>query len=171
MKEKNKKYQVLFVCTGNTCRSPMAEGLLKIKLPPHLQEEVEVVSAGILGLEDQPATPNAIEVAAERGADIRDHRSRGLSEKLVAESDIIFCMAQEHRDYILAHFPAYRDNVFLLRDFAASDKLDDPDIFDPIGSSIGVYRECCRIIESELDRILPYLVDLIEQRDAHTRSQ
>ena len=168
MKAEDKKYQVLFVCTGNTCRSPMAAGLLKVKLPPHLQEEVNVVSAGTLGLQEQPATPNAVEVAQERGADIRDHRSQGLSESLVANSDIIFCMAQEHRDYMLRHFPAFRDNVFLLRDFAASDKLEDPDIFDPIGSSIGVYRECRRIIESELDRILPYLVDLIEQQDAHS---
>ncbi len=167
MSKQDRKYQVLFVCTGNTCRSPMAAGLLKAKLPPHLKDEVRVVSAGILGLDGQPATPNAIQAAGERGADIRDHISRGITEKLVAESDIIFCMAQEHRDYILEHFPAYRDNVFLLRDFAAKTKLDDPDIFDPIGSSIGVYRECLRIIESELDRILPYLVDLIEQRDVH----
>ncbi|RMD97893.1 MAG: low molecular weight protein arginine phosphatase [Calditrichaeota bacterium] len=168
MKKSNEKYQVLFVCTGNTCRSPMAAGLLKVKLPPHLQDEVRVESAGILGLTDQPATPNAIEAAMERGADIRDHKSQGLSEELVASSDIIFCMAKEHRDYLLRHYPAYRDNVFLLRDFGASDKLEDPDIFDPIGSSISVYRECLRIIESELDRILPYLVDLIEQPDART---
>ncbi len=144
----------------------MAAGLLRAKLPPHLKDDVRVVSAGILGLEGQPATPNAIQAAAERGADIGDHISQGVTEELVAESDIIFCMAQEHRDYILRRFPAYRDNVFLLRDFAAKDKLEDPDIFDPIGSSIGVYRECCRLIESELDRILPYLVDLIEQRNA-----
>lgn len=157
-------YQVLFVCSGNTCRSPIAEGLLKVKLPPHLQGEVKVQSCGTLGLENQPATPNAILAAQEKGADISGHRSQGISEKLVAESDIIFCMAQEHKNFILHHYPAYRDNVFLLRDFGAREKLDDPDIFDPIGSSIGVYRECCRIIDTEINRILPYLVDLIEQQ-------
>lgn len=141
----------------------MAAGLLKAKLPPHLREEVEVLSAGTLGLVDRPATSNAIRATSERGADISNHRSRALSEELVAGSDIIFCMAREHKNYLLRHFPSYRDNVFLLRDFAASEKLDDPDIFDPIGSSIGVYRECCRMIESELDRTLQYLVDLIEQ--------
>ena len=163
MSKGKNSYQVLFVCSGNTCRSPIAEGLLKVKLPPHLQGEVRVISAGILGISGQPATPNARAVAAEKDADLTRHVSQGISERLVAESDIIFCMALEHRSYVLHHFPAYRDNVFLLRDFAASQKLEDPDIFDPIGSSIGVYRECCRIIESELNRILPYLVDLIEQ--------
>jgi len=162
----NEKYQVLFVCSGNTCRTPMAEGLLKVKLPPHLQEEVRVLSCGTLGIESQPAAPNSITAAREKGVDISSHRSRGISEKLIAESNIIICMAEEHKRFILERWPGYRDNVFILRDFAAKDKLDDPDIFDPIGSSLGIYRECCRIIESELDRILPYLVDLIEQRPA-----
>lgn len=166
MSKSNNNYQVLFVCSGNTCRSPIAEGLLKVKLPLHLQSEVKVVSCGTLGLENQPATPNAITVAREKGANIEKHVSQGIAEKLIAESNIIFCMADEHRRYILHHFPAYRDNVFFLRDFGAKEKLDDPDIFDPIGSSIGIYRECCRIIDIELNRILPYLVDLIEQ-DPH----
>ena len=142
----------------------MAEGLLQAKLEPHWQDEVTVQSAGTLGLEDQPATRNAIAAAKEFGADISEHRSQGLTDELVENSDIIFCMAESHRDYLHRHFPAYRDNVFLLRDFAAKEKMDDPDIFDPIGSSYGMYKECCRIINSELDRILSYLVDLIEQQ-------
>jgi len=161
---KDKNYQILLVCSGNTCRSPIAEGLLKRKLPAHLQTEVGVISAGTLGIENQPATPNATTVTKERCGDIESHRSKGVSKHLIKDADIIFCMAQEHKSYILHHFPAYRENVFLLRDFAteAGQKMDDPDIFDPIGSSLNVYRECCKIIESELDRILPYLVDLIE---------
>lgn len=141
----------------------MAEGLLKVKFPEHLQHEVNVISCGTLGLENQPATPNAIAVSREKGADVSSHRSQGIAEKLVAGSNIVFCMAEEHCRFILDHYPVYRDNVFLLRDFGAKQKLADPDVFDPIGSSIGVYRECCRIIDTELNRILPYLVDLIEQ--------
>ena len=163
MRTSDNTYQVLFVCSGNTCRTPIAEGLLKVKLPPHLQREVKVVSCGTLGIEGQPATPNSITVAREKNANTSSHCSQGITEKLVADSDIIFCMAEEHQKYILHHFPAYRDNVFLLRDFGAKQKLDNPDVFDPIGSSIGVYRECCRIIDTELNRILPYLVDLIDQ--------
>ncbi|MFQ5627244.1 MAG: low molecular weight protein arginine phosphatase [bacterium] len=163
MNKNIKNYQVLFVCSGNTCRSPMAEGLLKVKLPTHLQSEISVVSCGTLGLEHQPATPNAIAVTREKGADVSSHRSQGITEKLVANSNIVFCMAEEHRRFIHEHYPVFRDNVFLLRDFGAKEKMADPDVFDPIGSSVGIYRECCRIIDTELNRILPYLVDLIEQ--------
>lgn len=146
----------------------MAEGLLKAKLPEHLRDEVAVVSCGTLGLEQQPAMPHAVTVARERGVDISSHRSQGISEELVARSNIIFCMAIEHRDFINWHYPAFRDNVFLLRDFAAEEKVDDPDIFDPIGGRYLIYKECAQIIESELDRVLPYLVDLIEQQHNET---
>ncbi len=155
-------YQVLFVCSGNTCRSPMAAGMLKAKLPPHLLDEVAVESAGILGIVGQRATPNARAVAVEKDGNIEKHISQGVSARLVSNSNIIFCMAQEHVDFLLGKFPGYRENIFLLRNFSAKEKLPDPDIFDPIGSSIRVYRQCGDIIEEELNRILPWLVELIE---------
>ncbi len=166
MSDESKKFVVLFVCSGNSCRSPMAEGVLRQKLPEEISDRVIVQSAGTLGISGQPASENAIAVAREYGADISGHRSRGVTPEIISDADIIFTMARHHRDHIAARYPAWRDNVYVLRDFARKHKLADPDIFDPIGSDIRRYRQCCAIIAEELDRIMPWLVHLIERKSS-----
>jgi protein-tyrosine phosphatase len=159
------KFNILFICTGNSCRSPIAEGLMRVKLPPELKEKVIVRSAGTLGLEGNPATELAIAVASDKGADISEHRSHGLSDCLVKDSDIIFAMAPEHREFVEREYPEARENVFLLKSFGRNpeEKYYDS-IEDPIGGSLRVYQECCDIIDSELDRIMPRLKSLIEEK-------
>ncbi len=164
MTEERRPYSILFVCSGNSCRSPMAEGLLRLKLPSRLQDEVEVRSAGTLDIEGMPAAEYSRRVVREMGGDISDHRSQGLSHDLVANADLILAMATEHVDYLRRRFPAYRENVFLLKQFANGEPLDDPDIEDPIGSSLAIYRECGESIANEIDRILPAIVHLVQER-------
>jgi protein-tyrosine phosphatase len=143
----------------------MAEGLMKSKIPSQLKDNVIVGSAGTLGLVGSPATDYAIQVAKELGADISQHRSQALSEALVKEADIIFAMAPEHKAFVERTYPDVRENVFLLRSFGRNpeEKFNDR-IEDPIGASLGVYQKCGEIIDSELDRILPRLKQLIEDK-------
>jgi protein-tyrosine phosphatase len=158
-------FNILFVCSGNSCRSPIAEGLMKTKLTNEFRERVTVDSAGTLGLDGNPATDFAIHVASELGADISQHRSRGISEELVKDADIIFAMTPEHQAYLEKAFPEVRDNVFLLKTFDRQPGEEfDEFIDDPIGGTLAVYRECARIINEELERILPRLARLIEEK-------
>jgi protein-tyrosine phosphatase len=143
----------------------MAEGLLKSMLPDDIKDKVIVESAGTLGIEGQPATPLAVSVAEELGADISKHSSRALTRELVEEADLILVMAPEHRDYVRRYFPDVQENVFLLRQFGREqgDPVD-PVIEDPIGGNVEVYRGCIQIIHEELQRVLPLIRDLVVER-------
>lgn len=164
-KKKNKIFTVLFVCSGNSCRSPMAAGLMQKKLFPQYGDQVKIHSAGTLGIEDNPATLHAIEVAKEKGVDISNHRSKGLRSDDVAEADFIFVLADHHKEYFDRYFPQYRENVFILKTFAlGKDKLKNVSINDPIGQSLRIYRKTIDQIDKELNRILPQLRILIDNK-------
>lgn len=145
---------IALVCTGNTCRSPMAETLLREQLRKRFGREdlVRVVSAGIAAGEGCGASPHAIEVMGRRGLDLTGHSSRPLDESIVNVADLILTMTRGHREAILAAWPDLHKRVFTVR-------RDEADISDPVGMPIEAYYACADQIEAELAKWVETLDD------------
>jgi len=148
---------ILVVCTGNICRSPMAEGLLWHMLPKGWASKMHIHSAGTHGLDDQPAAPFAIEAAAEMGVDISGHRARSLDREMVSQADLILVMEPFHREIVARAVPLEEsDRIRLLADFETPRQSETID--DPYNHSLKVYRACLSRIRDCLEGVLPYLV-------------
>ena len=141
---------LIFVCTGNTCRSPMAEGLLKHMLGPNCGWEIS--SAGVCAANGFPASPNAVEAMREKGMNIDAHCSRHLSPELIEAADLLITMTQGHRDAIVDIAPESAGKVFLLKSFGIPQSITD--IYDPVGEALDVYRR----VRDEIDAALPDLI-------------
>lgn len=126
---------ILFVCTGNTCRSPMAEGLMRSELSG--EPNIKIISAGIFASQGQPASAYAVKALNELGVDILAHRSQPLNEDLINEADLIIAMTENHRQALLRQYPNSGDKVFTLGGLSELPS----DIPDPFGGSIDIYRK------------------------------
>jgi len=142
---------VLFVCTGNTCRSPMAETLFRELVAERFgcrADEIErhgvvVASAGIAAWGGGKASTGALEAMRERGADLSGHESQPLTENLARQADVIWTMTASHRANILAQFPEAGGRVAML-------SPDRHDVIDPIGGTLATYRKCADQIREHL---------------------
>lgn len=146
--------RILVVCTANQCRSPMAEGLIRAAAAARgLGDRVVVTSSGTWAEDGHPATRHAVVTLAERGIDIRGHVSRSLDPLRVATADLILVMTDNHRQALLAEFPAARGKVMRMSELAGGAW----DVADPIGGPIEDYRatadELARLIERGWDAI------------------
>jgi protein-tyrosine-phosphatase len=154
-------FSVLLVCTGNTCRSAMAEGILRSLLselghPAEGPDGVRVMSAGTAGLTGFPASDLARAVAESHGVDISGHLSRALTDDIVERADLILTMTRSHLDRVAAEWPEASSRTFLLSEFANG---SDEDIADPMGGPRKAYGAAYDTIEEYLRLALPRILE------------
>ena len=144
---------ILVICSGNICRSPFAEGYLRLRLAQRGRQHVQVQSAGTLGIVGSPASSDSIALAQEVGFDLSEHRSRAVTFDAVDEAGIILVMEKAHRRELTRLFPEEAERVHLLSEFhpAVSDPARAPDIFDPIGLPVEDYRRCFALVRDCID--------------------
>lgn len=147
----------MLVCTGNTCRSPMAAVLLEDALIERgLAERWTVGSAGTSAGSGAPASQHAQLAVAELGLDLSQHRSRPVDQQLVASATLILTLTQRHADALLSRFPECRDRLRTLGSFISSPATD---IRDPYGGSLEEYIAC----RDQIHSMIPAVVDYLEQ--------
>ena len=147
--------RVLIVCTGNSCRSVMAEGYLSKRIK---EKDIDmlVVSAGTIGSSGFSPTRETIDVMREIGVDVSNYKSSGLSKEVINKADIILTMESVHKDTVLALVPEAEKKVYYLREFEEV-QPKTKFITDPIGRSIDFYRETRDIIKKSIEGFLKWL--------------
>jgi protein-tyrosine-phosphatase len=148
---------VLFVCTGNTCRSPLAEVLFRDLVKP--AQDYEVRSAGVGAFSGQAASKHSAKLAKERGLDLSKHQSKAVTINLVDQATHIFALSRSHLAALLMDYPEAEAKIYLLSEFSADDKLRGKDVSDPFGGDLEDYRE----MQEHLDKLLPSIHGFIEQ--------
>ncbi len=164
--------KVLFVCTGNTCRSPMAAGMLE-RAARQRRLEITVSSAGVGAWEGAPATAEAVIAAADYGVDLKRHRARRLTAALVEGADLVLTMTRRQKEDVLALVPGARGKVYALKEYVArieaelgggqeergpgGSKSETIDIPDPIGCSLAVYRSCAGELHAATETLAAFL--------------
>ncbi|UOF91597.1 low molecular weight protein arginine phosphatase [Fodinisporobacter ferrooxydans] len=154
------RMNILFVCTGNTCRSPMAEHLLKKKFEADPYESlVQVRSAGISAMQAAAASAHAIEVLKQRNIRLDSHQSTPVDARLVEWADMILTMTMSHKHILVSQYPESSGKAFALLEYIQEDPQQMPangwsmDVSDPYGGDRERYEACADQLERAIERL------------------
>jgi protein-tyrosine-phosphatase len=145
---------VLFVCTGNTCRSPLAEAMMRRLLVDRRVEGITVASAGTGAWAGAPASEGSYLVALEDGVDLSAHRARALTPDVAGSADLILTMSRSHRQRLSEL--GYGDRTFLLGEYAGRSGAA-AEVDDPYGGSLTDYRDACTQLKELLGEVVQRL--------------
>ncbi len=151
-----KKRKILFVCTGNTCRSALAAAYLRKLCGERKIKNIESISAGVSTLNGMPASGNTVKVASEFGMDVSAHLSTMLTPEIVRSAELVVCMTESHRRQALRISQGDDEDKFkLLLDFSPDGRRGD--IADPFGGNLEIYRNCFLQMMPAMDNLLAHL--------------
>jgi protein-tyrosine-phosphatase len=156
------QFQVLFLCTGNTCRSPMAEGILRSHLEDKGIDNINVLSAGTNAIVGFGASQFAVEAARAWGIDISAHRSRQIDKRLIEKSDLILAMTPEHVQYVHQISSDAAGKTYLLKGFPRPYSSSQEIVADPIGGFLEEYNQTFLELDEILRRIEGDIIGLAQ---------
>lgn len=139
---------ILFICTGNTCRSPMAEGYLRDLIEKSGEKNMAVLSAGLMAIPGQPASSYSIEILKEQGIDIEGHRSRNVEKSFIEASTWVLTMTESHKQMLIHQFPEFTDKIKTLSEFAG----ESGEIEDPFGGTKEDYQKASEDIHKRIEK-------------------
>ena len=144
--------RLLFVCTGNTCRSSMAEAIAKKKINENEKyKDIIVESAGVFAFDGSSASREAIYVMQMRGIDLKYHKARSITPDIIKNADLILTMTENHKNAVIDINKSANMKTFTLKEYASGEKGD---ILDPFGRNIKVYESCADELDVYIEKAL-----------------